>query len=110
MERLDYLADLGVNCLEMLPVTNVASDIDWGFEPIGYFGVDERFGRQRDFQRLVDEAHRRGIAVMADVVYGHTSSNFAYSYLYRRLGYAENPFLGRFGRRLPASRAAAATP
>jgi maltooligosyltrehalose trehalohydrolase len=95
--RLDYLADLGVNCLEVMPVSNVANEIDWGFEPIGYFGVDERFGRRRDFQRLVDEAHQRGIAVMLDVVYGHTSSSFAYSYLYRRLGYAENPFLGSFG-------------
>lgn len=94
--RMDYLADLGVNCLEVMPVSNVANEIDWGFLPVGYFGVDERFGRRRDFQRFVDAAHERGIAVMLDVVYAHTSGSFAYAYLYRQLGYRENPFMGPF--------------
>lgn len=42
IERLDYLADLGINCIEIMPVSNVAMTVDWGFLPIGYFGVDER--------------------------------------------------------------------
>lgn len=96
IERLDYLADLGINCLEVMPVSNVALNLDWGFLPIGYFGVDERFGKRRDFQRFVDEAHQRGIAVIVDAVYGHTGDAFPYEYLYRRLGYRENPFMGHF--------------
>lgn len=94
--RLDYLADLGVNCIEVMPVSNVANTVDWGFLPIGYFGVDERFGNRKDLQRLIDAAHQRGIAVILDAVYGHTSDSFPYSYLYRQIAYAENPFMGAF--------------
>jgi 1,4-alpha-glucan branching enzyme len=94
--RLDYLADLGVNC-EVMPVSNVTATVDWGFLPIAYYGVDERLGNRSSFQRFVDEAHQRGIAVILDAVYGHTSDSFANSYLYRELGYHETPLLGAFG-------------
>jgi len=96
--RLDYLADLGINCLEIMPVSNVSMTVDWGFMPIGHFGVDERFGNRSNMQRLVQAAHQRGIAVILDAVYGHTAGDFAYSELYRRLRYHENPFLGAFAR------------
>ncbi|MGE3267633.1 MAG: alpha-amylase family glycosyl hydrolase [Chloroflexota bacterium] len=100
IDRLGYLADLGVNCVEVMPVSNVALETDWGFLPIGYFGVDERFGQRRDFQRFVDAAHQHGIAVIVDAVYGHTSDNFAYEYLYRRIGYEGNPFMGSYAKDL----------
>jgi 1,4-alpha-glucan branching enzyme len=96
--RLDYLADLGINCIEVMPVSNVALTVDWGFLPIGYFGVDERFGKRQDFQKLVDAAHQRGIAVIVDAVYGHTSEHFAYQYVYDQLAYHENPFMGAFAK------------
>ncbi len=95
---LDYLADLGINCIEVMPVSNVALVQDWGFLPIGLFGVDERFGKRSDFQEFVDQAHQRKIAVIVDAVYGHTSSDFPYEYLYRELGYRENPFMGPFAK------------
>lgn len=95
---LDYLSDLGVNCVELMPVSNVSNTIDWGFLPIGYFGVDERFGKRRDMQRLIDEAHQRGLAVIVDSVYGHTSDTFPYCYVYTKLGYRENPFMGPFAK------------
>ena len=97
IDRLDYLADLGITCLSVMPVSNVASEVDWGYLPVGYFGVDERFGGSTSFKALVDQAHRRGMAVIVDSVYGHASrSLFAYQYLYDRLGYDENPFMGAF--------------
>lgn len=98
IDKLDYLADLGINCIEVMPVSNVANEVDWGFLPIGYFGVDERFGKRKDFQRFVDEAHQRGIAVIIDAVYGHTSDHFPYSYVYEKLKYDENPFMGPFAK------------
>lgn len=98
IRMLDYLQDLGVNCLEVMPVSNVALVQDWGFLPIGLFGVDERFGNRKDFQRFVDEAHQRNIAVILDAVYGHTSSDFPYQYVYASLGFAENPFMGPFAK------------
>jgi 1,4-alpha-glucan branching enzyme len=96
--RLPYLADLGVNCVEVMPISNVEATLNWGFEPIGFFGVDERFGNRADFQAFVDEAHRHGIAVILDVVYGHTGAHFPYEYVYSHLGYHENPFMGAFGK------------
>jgi maltooligosyltrehalose trehalohydrolase len=96
--QLDYLADLGVNCLELMPVSNVSNTVGWGFLPIGYFGVDERFGKRKDLQKLIDAAHQRGLAVIVDSVYGHSSDHFPYSYLYRELHYDENPFMGSFAK------------
>jgi 1,4-alpha-glucan branching enzyme len=98
IDHLPYLADLGINCVEVMPVSNVGIEVDWGFLPIGYFGVDERFGNRRDFQRFVDTAHQNGMAVVVDSVYGHTSEDFPYQYLYSRLRYDENPFMGSFAK------------
>jgi len=91
-----YLNDLGVNAIEVMPLSNVAASVDWGYLPIGYFGVDERFGKRSGFQQMVDIAHQHGIAVIVDVVYGHTGVDFAYFDAYTRLNYHENPFMGPF--------------
>lgn len=93
-----YLADLGVNAIQVMPLSNVAISVDWGYLPIGYFGVDERFGKRSDFQRFVDIAHQHGIAVIVDMVYGHTGVDFLYYDAYTRLRYHENPFMGPFAK------------
>ena len=95
---LDYLADLGVNAIELMPLSNVPESVDWGYLPIGYFGVDDRFGGTNDLQALVDRAHQRGIAVIVDMVYGHTGIDFAYYDVYTRLAFDENPFMGPFAK------------
>jgi maltooligosyltrehalose trehalohydrolase len=95
-----YLKDLGVNAIEIMPLSNVGSSVDWGYLPIGYFGVDERFGKRSDFQALVDICHQHGIAVIVDVVYGHTGVDFPYYDAYTRLQYRENPFMGPFAKDL----------
>jgi 1,4-alpha-glucan branching enzyme len=97
IERLNYIADLGVNCIKIMPISNIVNTIDWGYKPIGYFGVDDRFGKSKHFKKLIDEAHQRGIAVIQDVVYAHTEEHFAYSYLYRKLG-KPNPLMGKFAK------------
>ncbi len=68
--------------------------------PIGYFGVDERFGNRKDMQRLIDAAHQKEIAVIVDSVYAHTSGLFPYYYVYNELGWPmdKNPFLGPFAK------------
>ena len=99
IERLPYLADLGVNGISLMPVTNVQETVDWGYLPMGYWGVDERFGQRRDFQSFVDAAHQLGIAVLVDAIYGHTSEDFLYEELYRDLR-LPNPFMGSFAQDL----------
>ena len=93
-----YLSDLGVNAIEVMPLSNVGVSVDWGYLPIGYFGVDERLGKRSDFQQLVDIAHQHGIAVIVDVVYGHTGVDFPYYDAYTRLKYDQNPFMGPFAK------------
>jgi maltooligosyltrehalose trehalohydrolase len=97
-ELVAYMADLGINAVEIMPLSNVGNSVDWGYLPIGYFGVDERFGKRSDFQRLVDICHQHGIAVIVDVVYGHTGVDFPYYDAYSRLQYRENPFMGPFAK------------
>src|SRR3954454_3836604 len=93
-----YLADLGVNAVEIMPLSNVGTSVDWGYLPIGYFGVHERFGKRSDFLALVDLCHQHGIAVIVDVVYGHTGVDFPYYDAYTRLRYRDNPFMGPFAK------------
>jgi 1,4-alpha-glucan branching enzyme len=98
IRQLPYLADLAINCIELMPTSNVLETIDWGYDPIGYFCVAERFGRRADLQRLIDACHQNGIAVVVDSVYGHTGGDFGYTRLYDALGGdLPNPFNGGGG-------------
>lgn len=97
-EKLPYLRDLGINCLEIMPVANVDRTVDWGFEPVGPFGLDERFGKRHDLQAFVQDAHEHGIAVVLDMIYGHTGRAFAYERVYSRLGRGNNPFMGAYAK------------
>ena len=98
IKQLPYLADLGINCIEVMPVSNVLASIDWGYDPIGYFCLAERFGKTSDFREFVDQCHQSGIAVVIDSVYGHTGGDFAYTQLYGALqGDLPNPFNGGTG-------------
>lgn len=98
LQKLPYLRDLGINCLEVMPVANVDRSIDWGFETIGPFGLDERFGKRKDLQEFVEAAHEQGIAVILDMIYGHAGEHFAYEYVYSKLRYDQNPFMGPFAK------------
>lgn len=96
IQRLPYLKDLGINCVEVMPVSDESDASQygyWGYIPVGYFGVDSRLGSGSDFQLFVDTAHQLGIAVVLDSVYGHTGDDFPYNYLYAALQYNQNPFM-----------------
>jgi 1,4-alpha-glucan branching enzyme len=71
IDRLDYLRDLGVNAIEVMPAMEFAADFSWGYNPSFIFALESAFGGPAEFKRLVREAHARGIAVIFDVVYNH---------------------------------------
>jgi len=71
IERLDHLAELGVNALEVMPLAEFAGGFSWGYNPAQMFAVESDYGTPRTFKDFVDEAHSRGIAVIVDVVYNH---------------------------------------
>lgn len=72
MERLDYLENLGVNAVELMPVTEFEFNQSWGYNPILYFALDKAYGTPEDMKAFVDECHKRGIAVILDMVFNHT--------------------------------------
>lgn len=71
IEKLDYLKDLGVNCIELLPVTEFAGGISWGYNPAHPFAIEQDYGGPEGLFRLVKAAHQKGIAIIMDVVYNH---------------------------------------
>lgn len=72
IEKLDYLEALGVTCLWLLPIYPSPLRDD-GYDIADYYGVLPEYGNLQDFRDLVDEAHQRGMRVIADLVLNHTS-------------------------------------
>lgn len=69
--KLDYLCDLGINAIEVMPVAEFAGDFSWGYNPAHPFAVESAYGGPDGLIDFVDAAHARGIAVIMDVVYNH---------------------------------------
>jgi 1,4-alpha-glucan branching enzyme len=69
--HLDHLAELGVNVIELMPLGEFAGDISWGYNPAFLFAPESAYGSPDDLRALVDRCHRRGLAVILDVVFNH---------------------------------------
>ncbi len=81
--RLTYLQGLGVNCIEIMPVTSTKLDFDWGYGPLHYFSPSAHFGGPEGLRSLVDACHAANMAVILDVVYQHVDPFFAYTLVYQ---------------------------
>jgi 1,4-alpha-glucan branching enzyme len=82
VEKLDYLKNLGINAVEVLPITqnplfsdHSPADHDWGYDPVELFAVKSKYGTPRDLKEFVKQCHQRQIAVIVDVVYNHLVAN-----------------------------------
>ena len=82
-DRLPYLQSLGVNCLELMPVTSPKLDFDWGYGPLHYYAPSARFGGVDGLKRLVNACHQANMAVILDVVYQHVDPIFPYKLVYQ---------------------------
>jgi maltooligosyltrehalose trehalohydrolase len=71
VRKLDHLAELGVNAIELMPLAQFPGTRNWGYDGVYPFAVQHSYGGVDGFRRLVDAAHQRGIAVVVDVVYNH---------------------------------------
>jgi maltooligosyltrehalose trehalohydrolase len=78
IERLDYLRDLGITHIEIMPVAAYAGDRGWGYDGVSLFAVTENYGGPDALKRFVDACHVRGLAVVLDVVYNHFGPVGAY--------------------------------
>ena len=80
IERLDYLADLGINLVEVMPVNAWDGTAGWGYDGVLWGAVHEPYGGPDGFKRFVNACHDRGLGVVLDVVYNHIGPSGAYLY------------------------------
>ena len=72
-ERLDYIQQLGVNAIELMPLCEFDGNYNWGYSPNHYFAPDRAYGSENDIKRFIDECHQRGMAVIMDMVFNHAT-------------------------------------
>ena len=73
MNRLDYIKNLGVNAIEVMPVCEFDGNYNWGYSPNHYFALDKAYGTPEMFKQFVDACHLQGIAVIIDMVFNHAT-------------------------------------
>lgn len=70
-DKLDYLAGLGINMIELMPISSMLMDRGWGYAIDYIFAVESLYGGRYGFMQFVKAAHQKGIGVILDVVYNH---------------------------------------
>ena len=72
-KRLDYIQNLGVNAIELMPICEFDGNYNWGYSPNHYFAPDRAYGSETMYKTFIDECHKRGIAVILDMVFNHAT-------------------------------------
>jgi maltooligosyltrehalose trehalohydrolase len=80
--KLDHLAELGVTVIELMPIADFPGARGWGYDGVLQYAPESAYGSPEDLKSLVAAAHRRGIAMMLDVVYNHFGPEGNYLHLY----------------------------
>jgi len=94
-DTLNYIQRLGVNTIELMPINEFDGNDNWGYSPCFYFAPDKYYGTKDALKALVDECHRRGIAVVLDMVLNHSTGNSPMVQLYGSISggpNADNPW------------------
>ena len=96
IEKLDYIDNLGVNAIELMPIQEFDGNNSWGYNPCFYFAPDKAYGTKDDYKKFVDECHKRGIAVILDVVFNHATGQFPWAKMWwdssKNKTATDNPF------------------
>lgn len=82
MAKLDYLKGLGINAVELMPIQEFDGNISWGYNPCFYFAMDKAYGTKKMYKDFIDACHKKGMAVIVDVVYNHATGNHPFAKLY----------------------------
>jgi maltooligosyltrehalose trehalohydrolase len=75
IEKLEWLAELGVNAIELMPVAEFPGRRGWGYDGVYLNAAQSSYGGPAELQRLIEAAHDHGIAVVLDVVYNHLGAS-----------------------------------
>jgi malto-oligosyltrehalose trehalohydrolase len=87
--RLDYLVDLGVTAVELMPVADFPGSRNWGYDGVLPFAPDSTYGRPEDLKHFIQAAHQKGLMVFLDVVYNHFGPEGNYLYVYAKSFFTE---------------------
>ncbi|RMH61097.1 MAG: T9SS C-terminal target domain-containing protein [Calditrichaeota bacterium] len=71
-DSLDYLQNLGINAIELMPINEFEGNESWGYNPSFYFAPDKYYGPKKVLKALIDSCHARGMAVIQDMVLNHS--------------------------------------
>lgn len=75
VERLDYLRDLGVNALQLMPISAFPGEASWGYNPQHFCAPEPSYGSPQELKYLIDQCHRRGMRVLLDMVFNHSDTH-----------------------------------
>ncbi len=82
IDSLDYLQNLGVNAIELMPVNEFEGNISWGYNNSFFFAPDKYYGPKNELKQFIDECHKRGIAVLLDMVLNHAFNQCVFVQMY----------------------------
>ncbi len=88
-KRLDYLVELGVTAIELMPVAASPGARGWGYDGVLPFAPDSCYGRPEELKALVQAAHAKGLMMLLDVVYNHFGPEGNYLHLYAKMFFNE---------------------
>ena len=88
IEKIPYLKSLGINAVELLPITEFNGNISWGYNPNFYFAPDKAYGTPDDYKEFIDRCHQEGIAVILDMVFNQSDWHHPW---YRMYPVGQNP-------------------
>ena len=69
IDTLDYLVELGINAIELMPPGEFENNESWGYNPSFHMALDKYYGKTEHFKAFIDSCHGRGIAVINDIVF-----------------------------------------
>ncbi|MFN6570878.1 alpha-amylase family glycosyl hydrolase [Dendronalium sp. ChiSLP03b] len=90
IEKLDYLCELGINAIELMPVNEYPGNYSWGYKVRHFFATESSYGTTEDLKHLIDECHGRGIRVFMDGIYNHTDEECPLMLIDRNYWYYEH--------------------
>ena len=102
MSQLDYIENLGVTAVQLMPIQEFDGNLSWGYNPNHYFALDKYYGTREQYKEFIDECHGRGIAVIVDVVYNHATGSHPWAKLWWDGGgnrtASNNPWFNEFAK------------
>lgn len=99
IDSLNYLKNIGINAIELMPINEFDGNESWGYNPDFYFAPDKYYGTKNKLKEFIDKCHQNGIAVIQDVVFNHCTGNAPQAKMYwdaaNNRPAANNPWLNQ---------------